>query len=84
MATFFQMMAMHPDVVKRAHAEIDRATHKERLPTLEDRKGIPIVDCIMKEVFRSVVISFYYIIIFSSAMQDPCSCSSRYALCDPS
>ena len=54
MATFFQMMAMHPDVVKRAHTEIDGVTHKERLPTLEDRKDIPIVDCIMKEVFRSV------------------------------
>ena len=54
MATFFQMMAKHPEVVKRAHVEIDGLTHKERLPTLDDRKDLPIVDCIMKEVFRCV------------------------------
>ena len=52
MATFFQMMAKHPDVVKRAQLEIDSAIHNERLPTLDDRKNIPVVDCIMKEVFR--------------------------------
>lgn len=52
MATFFQMMAKYPEVVKQAQVEIDRITHKERLPTPDDRKDIPIVDCIMKEVFR--------------------------------
>ena len=54
MATFFQLMAKHPEVVKRAQKEIDRFTHKERVPTLDDRKDLPIVDCVMKEVFRCV------------------------------
>ena len=52
MATFFQLMAKYPEVVKRAHVEIDRVTHNERLPTFEDRKDLPIIDCIMKEVLR--------------------------------
>ena len=52
MALFFQMMAKHPEVVKRAQAEIDSVLHQERLPNLGDRKTLHIVDCIMKEVFR--------------------------------
>ena len=54
MATFFQMMAKHPEVVKRVHLDIDSITYKERLPTLDDRKDLPIVDCVMREVFRCV------------------------------
>lgn len=52
MEIFFQMMAKHPEVVKRAHEEIDRVTKQEKLPTLDDRRALPIIDCIMKEVFR--------------------------------
>ena len=52
MATFFQMLAKHPEVVKQAQAELDNVLHQERLPDLEDRKSLPIIDCIMKEVFR--------------------------------
>ena len=58
MATFFQMMAMHPEVVERAHAEIDGLTRQERLPNLDDRRHLPIIDCIMKEVFRYDFMSF--------------------------
>ena len=52
MEIFFLMMAKHPDVVKQAQEEIDRVTKQERLPTLDDRQALPIIDCIMKEVFR--------------------------------
>ena len=55
MATFFQMMAKHSEVVKRAQIEIDEITCKERLPTLDDRKKLPFIDCIMKEVLRWVL-----------------------------
>ena len=54
MMVFFQILAKHPEVVKQAHIEIDKVTHKTRLPTLDDRKDIPFVDCVMKEVFRYV------------------------------
>ena len=50
----FLMMAKHPDIVKQAQEEIDRGTKQERLPTLDDRQAMPIIDCIMKEVFRYV------------------------------
>ena len=52
MASFLQMLAKHPEVVKQAQIEIDKVTDQERLPTLVDRESIPSVDCIMKEVFR--------------------------------
>ena len=52
METFFQMMAKYPEIVKRAHSEIDGVLKQERLPTLDDRKNLPFIDCIMKEVFR--------------------------------
>ena len=34
---FFLMMALHPEVAKRAQREIDAVTDGVRLPTLEDR-----------------------------------------------
>ena len=52
METFFQMMAKYPEYVKQAHSEIDAVTQQKRFLTLDDRKDVPIVDCIMKEVLR--------------------------------
>ena len=52
MANFFQMMVKYPEVVERAQAEIDSITKQARLPTLDDRRLIPVIDCIMKEVLR--------------------------------
>lgn len=52
METFFQMMAKYPGNVKQAHTQIDAYIHEHRILTLEDRKYIPVVDCIMKEVLR--------------------------------
>lgn len=46
------MLARHPEVVKKAQTDIDQVTGRERLPMLIDRKNIPYIDCIMKEVFR--------------------------------
>ena len=48
----FLMMALHPEVVKRAQREIDAVTDGVRLPTLEDRLQLPFIDCIVKEVYR--------------------------------
>ena len=63
MATFIQMMAKYPEVVKHAQAEIDCITGQERLPTLDDRRLLPVIDCIMREVFR------YDFIFFLSQIQ---------------
>lgn len=54
------MMALHPEVVKRAQDEIDAVTNVDRLPTLDDRFQLPFIDCIVKETYRYVVIIFGY------------------------
>ena len=47
------MMTLHPGVVKRAQAEIDRVVDStNRLPTFDDRGKLPCLDCIVKEVLR--------------------------------
>lgn len=55
------MMALHPEIVKRAQDEIDAVTNVGRLPTLDDRSQLPFIDCIVKETYRYVKIIFGYI-----------------------
>ncbi|KAH8114956.1 cytochrome P450 [Phellopilus nigrolimitatus] len=50
--TFMLMMVRHPEVVKKAQAEIDRVVGADRLPTYDDRPNLPYVECILKEAFR--------------------------------
>ena len=45
-------MLLHPDVVQKAHEEIDRVVGRDRLPTFQDRDNLPYVDCVLKEVLR--------------------------------
>jgi hypothetical protein len=48
------MMTRYPRFTKAAQKEIDEVTGGERLPTFEDRKLLPSVECILKEVWRYV------------------------------
>lgn len=43
---------LFPEVVERAHDEIDRVVGSNRLPTFDDRKNLPYVDAIIKEAWR--------------------------------
>ncbi|KDQ13185.1 hypothetical protein BOTBODRAFT_175790 [Botryobasidium botryosum FD-172 SS1] len=52
LAIFFLAMVLHPEVLERAHAEIDSVVGTQRLPTFQDRDSLPYVDCILKEVLR--------------------------------
>jgi cytochrome P450 len=45
-------MALHPDVMKKAQAEIDTVVGNDRLPTFADREHLPYVNALCKEVFR--------------------------------
>ena len=45
-------MALHPEVAKKAQAEIDAVVGNDRLPTFEDRADLPYVDALSKEVLR--------------------------------
>ncbi|KAF8900187.1 cytochrome P450 [Mucidula mucida] len=49
---FFLMMALHPEAQKKAQAEIDAVCGRGRLPTFEDRKQLPFVDALIREVTR--------------------------------
>ncbi|KAF8225436.1 cytochrome P450 [Tricholoma matsutake] len=50
--SFFLAMTLHPEVVKKAQAEIDAVVGNERLPTFADRENLPYIDALTKEVFR--------------------------------
>ncbi|KAI5119695.1 hypothetical protein M0805_003580 [Coniferiporia weirii] len=50
--TFFLMMVHNPEVAKRAQAEIDVVVGSYQLPAFVNRRDLPYVDCILKEVFR--------------------------------
>ena len=45
-------MMMHPDIQRKAQAEIDKVIGDDRLPTLADQANLPYVDAIAKEVLR--------------------------------
>jgi len=50
--TFLLAMITHPEIQAKAQAELDRETGGDRLPTLADRKNVPYIDQIFKEVLR--------------------------------
>ncbi|THH08829.1 hypothetical protein EW145_g2435 [Phellinidium pouzarii] len=52
LASFFLLMTLSPEVVRRAQEEIDLVVGLDRLPTIEDRPNLPYLECIVKEVFR--------------------------------
>ncbi|KIJ46941.1 hypothetical protein M422DRAFT_164656 [Sphaerobolus stellatus SS14] len=49
---FFLAMVMHPEIQRRAQAEIDAVVGNERLPTINDRENLPYIRSIIAELFR--------------------------------
>ncbi|KAJ6555570.1 cytochrome P450 [Mycena vulgaris] len=49
---FFKAMALYPDVLKRAQAEIDSVVGSDRLPQLSDRPHLPFIEAIVLESLR--------------------------------
>lgn len=45
-------MTLHPEVQKKAQEEIDRVLGAGKLPKVDDRKNLPYIDAIVKEVLR--------------------------------
>ena len=45
-------MVLHPDIAKKAQAELDRVVGDERLPVLADRPSLPYLNALVLEVFR--------------------------------
>jgi cytochrome P450 len=52
MKTFFYVMAVFPEVLRKAQQEIDRVVGRDRLPTFEDWESLPYTEAIMREVLR--------------------------------
>lgn len=50
--TFFLMMVLHPDVLRKAQAEIDQVVGVERLPTIADQSQLLYIDALIKELHR--------------------------------
>ncbi|KAF6752028.1 cytochrome P450 [Ephemerocybe angulata] len=50
--TFYLAMIMHPDVQKKAQAEVDAVVGTDRLPAISDRSSLPYVRSVMAEVLR--------------------------------
>ena len=52
LASFVLAMVLHPDIQKKAQAEIDRAVPEDRVPDMSDFERLPYVTSIIKEVQR--------------------------------
>jgi hypothetical protein len=50
--TFFLMMIIHPEIQRRAQAELDAVVGRRRLPNLQDRANLPYLGAIQKEIYR--------------------------------
>lgn len=52
--SFILAMVLHRGTFEKAQAELDRVIGSERLPNLDDRESLPYLECVLKEVYRSV------------------------------
>ncbi|KAF5358651.1 hypothetical protein D9758_007693 [Tetrapyrgos nigripes] len=50
--TFILMMSIHQDIQKDIQKEIDSAIGSDRLPTCEDKRDLPYLEAVLKEVKR--------------------------------
>jgi cytochrome P450 len=46
------VMTLNPDVVNKAHEELDEVVGSDRLPTWEDEPNLPYIRAIIKEILR--------------------------------
>lgn len=65
--TLILALLLHPEVQKKAQAELDRVVGQERLPTLEDEPNLPYITAIFREGMRSVK----YVLL--------CLCTDRFS-----
>jgi len=51
MKSFFLVMALYPEVQRRAQADIDRVA-QDRLPTIDDYASLPYIRAVIREILR--------------------------------
>ncbi len=52
LTAFILSMVMNPEAFKKAQEEIDQVVGNDRLPDFEDRKSLPYMECVLKELYR--------------------------------
>ncbi|KAJ3530716.1 hypothetical protein NM688_g7671 [Phlebia brevispora] len=52
LGTFILAMLLHPNVQRKAQAELDRVVGQDRLPGYEDEANLPYITSILREVLR--------------------------------
>lgn len=55
LVVFTFAVTMHPDVQKKAKAELNAVLGPDRLPNLGDREHLPYIERVVQETFRCVV-----------------------------
>lgn len=50
--SFFLAMILHPDIQRKAQAEVDSVVGNDRLPNVTDRTSLPYVRSVLTEVLR--------------------------------
>ena len=48
----FMGVSLHPEVLRKAHAELDAVVGPHRLPDIGDRDSLPYLNAIIKESMR--------------------------------
>ena len=49
---FILAMALHPDIQRKAHAQLDLVVGNDRLPDFDDKPSLPYLEAIVMEVLR--------------------------------
>ncbi|CAH0019846.1 unnamed protein product [Clonostachys rhizophaga] len=49
---FYLAMILYPEVLRKAHEEIEKVVGSDRLPNFDDRPNLPYVEGIVKEMYR--------------------------------
>ncbi len=73
-------MCLHPDVQRRAQAEIDEKVGRDRLPSFDDMEALVYVKAVMKEVLRWAPVTPIGEDAMSYQPDDWHSCFSPYAV----
>lgn len=55
--TFILAMTLHPEIQKKAQAELDSVVGKDRLPDYNDRERLPYIEAMLWEVLRWMTVS---------------------------
>ncbi|TFY60467.1 hypothetical protein EVJ58_g5135 [Rhodofomes roseus] len=53
--TFILAMVLHPEVYTKVQDKVDRVVGNDRLPEPGDRSSLPYLECVLREVYRSMV-----------------------------